>query len=369
MKILFVSSKNDIYTNELFKNLNQNKYEFFLLDVNQQQFINLSKNTKINFNKNRLFSTIPIVKYLYFTINSYFFIKNKKYKFDTIHILYKKNRYFFLINLFTKISKKIILSIYGSDFYKNSLKRFDKFFYEKINIITFANQATKTAFNNFYNNIFANKTIYCPFGQNNLDHINKIKKTEIKIQSKKNLKIPKNKFVICCCSNGSSNEQPEKVINQLSKIKNKSKIFLIFPLTYGTSISRTNKLKKIIKSKLTDFETMIIDKYLSSENIARLRICTDILINVRKTDQLSGAMLENLYAGNITISGSWLPYTILDDKKINYIKIQNISKLNNKITYCLNNITKLKKQNITNSDKIYKICSWKNNINNWKKLY
>lgn len=371
MNILFLGRKDSIFVKELIENLiSKYNLRIELIDIFHYEHLIFTKGkTQSNSFYPKTFLQNPYIKYLLSIPCGYIYIKKLSKTYDRTHMFYKKFQYYFLVNLLKNKSKKIYLSIFGSDFYKNPFKLFDNSFYKKIDLITFASQETQENFNNFYNQKFTPKTIICPFGQNNLDFIDKIRKIESENQSKKILNIPQNKIIICCGSNGSVNEQHEQIINQLSKIKNKSKIILIFPLTYGATPSRINKIKNLIRAKLSNLQTQIIDKYLSSEDIARLRICTNVLINIRKTDQISGAMLESLYTNSIVVTGSWLPYKILHKDKVNYIKIPNISKLNEKLTYCLNNIDKIKKQNTTNPKKIYQMYSWKNNLTNWKKLY
>jgi len=371
MKILFLSRKDSIFVKELIENLIiKYNFEIELIDIFHFEHIWFTKKKikKISFYPKK-FPQNLYLKYLLSIPCSYIYIKKLNKTYDYIHMFYKKFQYYFLINLLKNKSKKIYLSIFGSDFYKNPIKIFDKPFYKYTNLITFTNKETQLQFNYLYNQTLTQKTILCPFGQTNHDFIDKIKKNESKDKSKKILDIPKNKIVICCGSNGYPNEQHEQIINQLSKIKNKSKITLVFPITYGATSQRINKIKEMVKTKLIDFKTIIIDQYLSSEDLARLRICTDILINVRKTDQISGAMLESIYAGSTIITGSWLPYKSLDQAHVNLQKISKISNLQKKLLYCINNNVGLKKQNKKNHTYIGTTYNWNSALPKWNKMY
>jgi hypothetical protein len=47
---------------------------------------------------------------------------------------------------------------------------------------------------------------------------------------------------------------------------------------------------------------------MDGDQIARLRLATDIFINAQMSDGLSASVLEALYAGAILLNASWLSY-------------------------------------------------------------
>lgn len=371
--ILLLCNFNSIFIKELVHHLKNNTTNFFILDISNNIYYDFQKKTKIQYVKNNIFIKIPIIKYLFLTFYAKNFINKKlNYKIDIAHILYKKIQYFFLINTIKRKIPKIIITIFGGDFYNEKTTMINNYIYKKTNIISFTNPETQKDFIKKYPNQKKNKLKTCIFGISHLDTIKKelyTKKNKKKLYKKFN--IDKKTIVILCGSYGDPNEQHEKIIQELSKINKKytNKITLIFPFTYGFFKNRTQKIQKICQQKIPTIKTIFLEKYLTDKEISQLRIITDILINIKKIDQFSAAMTETLFCKGIVIAGSWLPYKILDKNKINYFKISKISKLNKKIIYCINNLNKIKKQNTKNTKKIYNICSWKKNITAWKSLY
>ena len=373
MQILLLARSDSIFSKEIVKHLSTKNVVFDLLDISHLRFFKFRQNKIDNkllvpglFTKNifvRYVIGIPVV-YL-------FLIKNKK-KYDICHMMYKKLQYFFLIDLLINKYPKVILSMFGSDYYKSTTKRIDPYIYEKVNYITFTNEEMKHNFDKFYKHKYHNKLRKCNFGLSHLDEIDKICKSEKKELSLERLKLKQNKIYIVCGTNASKNEQHELIINSLSTITLNNfskKISCIFPLPYGASKSRIIKIMNMAKDKLPEIENVFILNKLSSQDIARLRRVTDILINIRQTDQFSAAMTETMYAGNIIITGTWLPYKILDKNYVFYIKINTIDKLSKMIINSLEHLQEFKKKARGNRNKIYKMCHWDNTIKQWNDLY
>ncbi|MBD3807847.1 MAG: hypothetical protein IE880_03920 [Epsilonproteobacteria bacterium] len=89
------------------------------------------------------------------------------------------------------------------------------------------------------------------------------------------------------------------------------------------------------------------------------------MINILVTDSFSGSMQEFLYANNIVITGSWLPYDVFDNEGIIYEKIDSAGKLSDKLEDILSNLQSYKTNLDKNIDIISKLSSWKYNIQNW----
>ncbi len=48
------------------------------------------------------------------------------------------------------------------------------------------------------------------------------------------------------------------------------------------------------------------------------------MIQLQATDSFSSSMRETLYAGNIVITGDWLPYGTLDEKGVFMLKVSSV---------------------------------------------
>ena len=118
-----------------------------------------------------------------------------------------------------------------------------------------------------------------------------------------------------------------RIIEQLLLLKDeiKKQIFLVFPFTYNASDKLIAKINTSLNGAGLDYK--ILTMFLSDVEVAALRVSTDIMINLPSSDQMTAAMLETLYAGGVVITGNWLPYKMLDEKRISYIKIDEYFEL------------------------------------------
>jgi hypothetical protein len=82
---------------------------------------------------------------------------------------------------------------------------------------------------------------------------------------------------------------------------------VIIPFTYGGSADDLDGLKQTIGDRSDVF---VQTEFLSIQDLALLRVVTDVYIHMPVTDALSGALTEALYAGAVSITGAWLPYGI-----------------------------------------------------------
>ena len=103
--------------------------------------------------------------------------------------------------------------------------------------------------------------------------------------------------------------------------------------------------------------------------LAKLRLATDILISLRRSDQLSAAITENLYAKSIVITGAWLPYKTFKDLGLVFFEIGSIKDINSKLLYVFENFEKVKSEIKTNSDIVYNNFNWNKIIEDWYAFY
>jgi hypothetical protein len=138
-------------------------------------------------------------------------------------------------------------------------------------------------------------------------------------------------------------------------------------MTYGNEI----KYKELVIDNLNQFpfSQTTFSEYLDDIDNARLRLSSDIMIQLQANDQLSGAMQEHLFAGNVVITGAWLPYKLFRSKGIFFREIQEIANIGDELVYCLNNLDREKQKCIGNDEKIYSMSGWENTISDWVNVY
>jgi len=300
-------------------------------------------------------------------------------EFDILNVHYVDPYVRIVLPILTKLGipkyKKIILTIYGSDYYKinERQKRQLKRVIEISDKVTFINESTLKDFDEFFGGKYSDKLTIVRFGSVNMEKIRELSEKADKKVLRKEFGIPTDKIVITCGYNALEDQQHEKIIFELSKLPDdtKKKIFLVFPMTYGAN--REKRVDTVQKLTLENkFDYFILQNYADAETIAKLRIISDIMINLRKTDQLSASMLEHLFAGNYVITGTWLPYDSLISRGVELIRISDFEELSGKIEQI---ILEIESGNINyekikhNKEIAWELNSWERNIDMWVKLY
>lgn len=369
--ILYIRKKNDVFLQSFIRAFNNKEYQLYILDLMNGEFIDISSNTTdklANFlhSQNRVLNYL--LRYLYGII---FIFKYYKFSVDVCHVLNLKRENFWLIPFFKKRSKKVIVTVYGRTTYLYFSKRvLFSFVYKYVDLLTFSNQALINEFllSNRNNIKLKIERVIPPIA-------NVVKRNDAfyNINLKKflfNHSIDDELIKISCSSNLSSYDQHEKVIEAVSKIKNKGRVHLLFLLTYGGNEEKKNNIINKIKENLYDFKVSVFDTFLSNDDLATYRAATDIYINMRSIDQLAGAVIESLFEGALLISGSWLNYETFDRLGIYYKKVKNFEELTECLDLSIENISfykdNYKKNNI---EKIEKEFSLDLTLKKWSNLY
>ena len=108
---------------------------------------------------------------------------------------------------------------------------------------------------------------------------------------------------------------------------------------------------------------------MSDDAVAMLRCCSNIFIQLQPTDMLSGSMLEHLAAGNIVITGKWLPYDILDELNIYMLKIERMEQVSTILLSVIENYLEYTRKCDLNKNIVLNNFRWKTVINKWINVY
>ena len=108
---------------------------------------------------------------------------------------------------------------------------------------------------------------------------------------------------------------------------------------------------------------------MSAYEMAEIATCTDILIHVQTTDQLSSAMLANMYCGTVVIAGSWLPYQDLIDKGIKFLQVDSINEVTNRLASTIDELDSKKREYTSNKEIILNMSTWKISSKKWNDAY
>jgi glycosyltransferase involved in cell wall biosynthesis len=289
-----------------------------------------------------------------------FFVQNNNFEeFDTFHFHFMQYSYLRELFLVPK-NKKIVCSFWGSDL----LRTTDIFnFY-------FVKKALQKATIISCQSIELREIILSKFGRNLYDKIQvsmfpieeKIyTQMNINYQDEQKIVLFKEKFNyssdkinVLIGHSGSLFNNHLKTITALKKIIHGDKLHLIINLNYAISKTEKKKYKKAINEALQTLgcSYVILETFFVNEELAVSRLASDVFIHAPVSDALSSTMLELLYASNIVITGSWLPYKTFRKAQLHYHEIDDFSELGFKLDSLIENFQSEKELARKNKERI-----------------
>jgi hypothetical protein len=372
MNILLVGMSNRNFLPDLQYNLRKQNFSVDLLDLLEGYFIASDSNKTVFgkkiVSKNFLKKNIQ----LYFNFRKAFKLLSKNHlPYDICNIHFMDVRYFFFKRKIFKVSDKLVVSIYGSDFYKYKKYSFlQKPFYNKAKRITFSNDSTLEVFDTFYQKQFHDKLHLGRFGISNVELIAKhFEESRDNNTGKSYFHFPVDKTIITIGYHSNPITQQVQIIHEILKIKEELKkmIFLVFPMAYGGFTDNIYKVESMMKDSGIPYS--IIKNYLTSEEVINLRTSSDIMIHLPVSDQLSATMLEYLFTSNYVITGQWLPYEMLDKEGVYYKRISSFGELSGVVEDYLSNTQSIRKNLVNNEAVILDFSSWDIIIKKWLAAY
>jgi hypothetical protein len=376
MRVLIIGDKNHVFIYNLVKWIKKTNPKVDSIDV----FHRNKKRQKTDALYRNIYSyessigSLPITRRFYRekSKNRYFlnkFIKIQE-NFDLTHIHYfedrlVKNAKFIADNL----TGRLIVSIWGSDFYRRNSEDRDKMLpiLKRAEVITFENPEMMEEFRSYYlkhHDIVFKQLSINRFGLAPLDDLKNLKLTREECKSELNL--PIESITITVGYNAFRGQQHDEIIKSFKAVADKldARVILLFPLTYGDQVYGDH-----LNSKLQGLGLpyKVFSSFMTNREVALLRKASDYFINLQITDALSGSMLEHLYANSIVVTGSWLPYGVLDKLGIKIHKINDVSQVGEIMIKLIED--KTHNFDNTNGDKIFEFSYWGNCIKSWNELY
>lgn len=290
-------------------------------------------------------------------------------KFDIINLHYVGfKRLLWAVILKITTGGKLVLSYWGSDLFRVNDKELLKagIFIKCADFVTFDNKDLEKKFKKIYK---LNKTpsACVLFGLSTLNIIKE--KCELKsVESIRNKwEIPEKKIMVAVGYNGKEEQQHTGVLQSIGKLSQqvKDRIIILLQMTYGGTDEYKEKVIK--EAAKTGCAYMDIQSFLTDEEVAEIRIMTDIYINAQTTDAFSGSVCENLYAGTVLINAGWLCYQEFKDFDFSYLEFKEMDEIGGLIERV---IEKGYRPNVSkNKELVWKLRSWEHCRRKWKKVY
>lgn len=292
-----------------------------------------------------------------------FKIWNRYAPYDFIHVQYVTFERL-MKNLIIKksVQTKLFASFWGSDLLRVSDRTLllEKIFLRNYNYITADSYSMVERYNKFFGNT-KNKLDIVYYGVSLIPYIDRW--LSEKKQCINDLSIPKDKIVISIGYNGRPQQQHDKVINVLNVLENKKDYFLLIQSSYGNEdVVYKQKLKTILDN--SGFQYKIISNYLTMDELAKLRVITDIFINAQTTDAFCNSIKEYMYSKTQIINASWLHYPEIDTLQLKINEFSNFDQIPSLLE------KQVKEEELEwNREIIGKNSSWETCRQRWAKIY
>lgn len=296
------------------------------------------------------------------------FLRSKG-EYDIINVQYVTYGPSWLASKLKSRNTRFILSYWGSDLFRMPPVYLTLmcFILKKVDNVTFDNIDLEQKFQELYGKKYKGESICAYFGLPILEDIERQMKNIDKKEAKEKIGINEKKTVIAVGYNGRAEQQHHEVINAIKQLESryKNKIVILLQMTYGGTENYIASIEEEIQK--SGIEYKICTQFLSDEEVAILRIATDIYINSQTTDAFSGSVCENLYCGNVLFNASWLKYKELDKYGITYVEWNDFNQITKLLMQYLDGEMNLK--TMENKNIISKLRKWDNCIINWKKIF
>lgn len=292
--------------------------------------------------------------------------------FDVCHLHFLAYSIVTIGLLVKSICKKIISNYWGSDWFKanDSLKQYQKYLLNQSGYIVADSLQLCRQVNEYYKAEFKEKIKYIRF---KTPVISQMQSGEINIDTKKafmeRYDIPTDRILVTCGYCASQAHDHKGIIKAMEFLPDESrnKLFMIIPMTYGKHPKYMKEVRQSLKEATAD--GIIIENYMDFNEVALLRLVTDIFINIEPTDAYSSTMIEYAYCNKITIIGNWLDYSELEKKGAYFEKVNKVEELTTVLKKILDNFEREQKMFLGN--KVASEMFQEDKVGNelWKKLY
>jgi len=209
------------------------------------------------------------------------------------------------------------------------------------------------------------------FGFSGYDDINAVIKKCSKDQCKEYFGVPAEKTTISIGYNARKEQQHIQVLTELMAAPReiwKETVF-VFPLTYATASDNKSELINSLVELLNvmQIDHIILDSFLTDEEIAMLRVSTDIFIHAQTTDAFSASVQEFVFAGTTVLSPTWIKYDeTVKQCAANFLEYSSL----NELPLLLNNLLGAERSTVlADTNGLYELFSWDSVKESWQELY
>jgi hypothetical protein len=207
------------------------------------------------------------------------------------------------------------------------------------------------------------------FGLRPLEHVQRLRRAGDRASHKAALGLPADRVLVVAGYNASMNQRHAAIIEALDGLPKalRDRLLVVLPMTMGGDETYRKEVRDRIER--TGIPYRIFNELMTDEDVARLRLAADILVQVQATDQLAGAMQEHLCAGSVVITGAWLPYAVLRNAGVRFWTVEGLKDLSAALSEALIGLEARRNECAANEGPILELSSWSHTAPRWAMLY
>lgn len=252
------------------------------------------------------------------------------YSYDIIHVNYVDVWALKLATRLKRKNTKLIATYWGSDLMRSSVDELRtrwKYLHD-FDLVSTDSIDLENRFKEVYGDdskLSRNMVRIC-FGSEIAENID-----DLLNQSKRQIlgkEISDEKLVVSIGYNAGKAQQHLKVLEALDALPEdvKKKILIILQMTYQKPLDDYVDVV-LAYSESLGFETWQFTGYLTSREVAEIRVATDIFINAQTTDAFCSTIKEYMYAGTTLLNARWLEYKEMDEWRLKSIVFDEFSEI------------------------------------------
>lgn len=375
MKILLITDADSIWVKEYIDNVLLTmpyKCNIYILSLHNSKFCDYYDNK-------------GVIVYTYYSDSKYFLkrfsvrrliikaIKREVCNLDYIQISFVTLPGLKMLEKLWSLAPKHIVTLWGSDLLRvsnSTLKRYDSCL-NKANRINMLTENMRIRFTEYYGNKYDDKLTVFDFGCPMYDVIDSVRGEKSKFQCKEYWGINGEQIVIPIGYNSIPEQQHDKIIDSIKDISGEvlRNVTFVFHFGYGNNSSDYREMLET-KLKKYGFNYLFIDRFLDKNEVAMLRIASDVFLYGQTTDALSTTLVEYLYAGSMVISPKWLEYHEINALGVEYYTYNDFISMKNILQNIIETNFEQDAYIVSKNRKLlWNFNSWAVSKSKWQEIY
>lgn len=126
-------------------------------------------------------------------------------------------------------------------------------------------------------------------------------------------------------NNGNPGNNHIQILDAIADVVKEKDITVLLPLTYSLKKAHEKRIVECVE--MHGMRAVYFKAFLSAEELAALRTLSNVFISMQETDAMSAFLTEAMYAGNVCIAASWLPYSRFRQSGAYYLECPGFEEL------------------------------------------